>query len=159
MLAAGASHGVYDALVVAHVVCAILGFGSLAISGVYGFTGRDPSGPESVEEARRYFSGRGRLELFVWPVPFLGLAALAVEPGGRGVGQLWDVLALVVWAVGAAVLALVVRPAESALRTVLAGPEPDRAVMGGAATRLGWGSVTTDVVFFVALVLMIFQPH
>jgi uncharacterized membrane protein len=159
----------YDALVVVHVACALVGFGSVAISGVYGFTTRRPAGPESVAEARRYFSSPGRLEWLVAVVPVPGVAALAVQPGGRGVGQLWALLALLIWAGAAALLLGVVRPAEARLRAAL-GAVPADAVGSGSATadpaelaagghRLGWASVGSDLAFFVALLLMIFQPH
>jgi hypothetical protein len=160
MLAAtGVSHDVYDVLVVLHVACAVIGFGSIAITGVYGFTSRAPAGPEAVDEARRYFRSPARLELLVVVVPVIGIAALAVQPGGRGVGQLWAGLAVVTWAGAATVLVRVVRPAEATLRAVLAGDAPDRATLAAAGTRLGWGGVVMDVSFFVALILMIFQPR
>jgi uncharacterized membrane protein len=149
----------YRALIVAHVVCAVVGFGSLAISGVYGFTSRHPGGPGAVDEARRYFRSPGRLELLILIVPVLGVGALAVEPAGRGIGQLWALLALGVWAVAAAVLVGVVRPAERRLRVALAGAEPDVATLAAAGSRLGWAGVCTDVTFLVALLLMVFQPH
>jgi uncharacterized membrane protein len=159
LLAAGGSHDLYDALIVAHVVCAVVGFGSLAITGVYGFTTRRPGGPPRPPRARRYFRSPGHLELLVLPVPVLGIAALAVEPGGRGVGQLWAGLGIVVWAVAAVVLVRVVRPAEAALRSVLAVPDPDAGALAGSGRRLGWGGIVMDLSFFVALMLMVFQPR
>lgn len=158
-MAAAGSRDLYDALVAAHVVCAVIGFGSLAISGVYGFTSRRPSGPDAVDEARRYFRAPGRIEGLVLAVPFLGAAALAVQPNGRGVGQLWAGLALVVWLVAASVLIGVVRPAEARLRVALNAPDPDPAALAGAGQRLGWAGVVTDVAFLVGLMLMIFQPR
>jgi hypothetical protein len=159
VLAGAGSRPLYDLLVAAHVVCAVIGFGSLAISGVYGFTSRRPSGPEAVDEARRYFRAPGRVEGLVLAVPFLGAGALAVQPGGRGVGQLWAGLAVVVWLVAATVLIRVVRPAEARLRLALAGPDPDRTELAGAGHRLGWAGLVTDLAFLVGLLLMIFQPR
>jgi uncharacterized membrane protein len=150
--AAVGSRDLYDAFIAAHVICAVVGFGSLAISGVYGFTSRHPAGPDAVDEARRYFRAPGHLELAVLAVPFLGVAALAVQPAGRGVGQLWALVALGVWAVAAAVLVGVVRPAERRLRMALAGADPDGA-------ELACAGVVTDVTFLVALLLMVFQPR
>jgi hypothetical protein len=159
VVAAAGSRDAYDVLVAAHVVCAVIGFGALAISGVYGFTSRTPSGPGAVDEARRYFRAPGRVEWLVLAVPFLGVGALAVQPGGRGVGQLWAGLAVVVWLGAATVLIKVVRPAEARLRVALAGADPDRTELAAAGHRLGWAGVVTDLAFFVALMLMIFQPR
>jgi uncharacterized membrane protein len=153
------SGDLYDSLVAVHVVCAVVGFGSLAITGVYGFTSRNPAGPEAVDESRRYFRSPGHVEMLVLAVPVFGVTALIVEPGGRGVGQLWALLALVAWLVASSVLLAVVRPAEARLRAGLARPEPDASVLAESGERLGWATVVTDLSFFVALMLMIFQPH
>jgi hypothetical protein len=174
MFAALSAKDVFNVLVVAHVICAIVGFGSLLLSGVYGFTNRRPVGPEALEEARRYFRSPGHLELLVVAVPFLGVAALLVQPHGRGAGQLWDLAASGVWLAAVAVLFGVARPAERRLRAALgvgggavdlarlgdeALGDTDVAELGVAGRRLGWAGVTTDVAFFVALMLMVFQPH
>ncbi len=162
MLTAIDANDLFDALVVVHVICAVVGFGSLLLSGVYGFSVRRPSGRESMDEARRYFASPGRLELLVVVVPFLGLAALLVQPHGRGADQLWALLAAVVWAVAVGVLFTVTRPAERRLRAALESDTPpgqDPATVGAQAARVGWSSVVTDVAFFVALLLMVFQPR
>lgn len=159
MIAATGDHSLYDVLVIAHVACALIGFGSLMLSGVYGFSHRNPHGKGAIEEARRYFSSPGRIELLIVPVPFLGAAALAVEPHGKGVGQLWALLASAIWLLAVIVVVAVARPAERKIRAVLAAQEVDAAAVGVAARRLGWAGVGTDVAFFVALMLMVFQPH
>lgn len=164
-------------LVGLHVTCAIVGFGSIAISGAYGAIGRDVSRPSSAEELRRYFSGKNWLEYLVLAVPFLGAAALAVKPGGHLV-QLWDGAALTVWVLAVAVLFGVVRPSERVIRGafVTAGSatagttgtagSATAAIDSGASsavrragTRLVWGSAATDLAFFVALLLMVFRPN
>jgi hypothetical protein len=159
VIAATGDRSLYDILVVAHVACALIGFGSLMLSGVYGFSHRDPRGAGAIEEARRYFGSPGRLELLVIPVPFLGAAALAVEPHGKGAGQLWAVLAEVVWLIAVVVVVAVARPAERKIRAALTAPEVDAAAVGAGARRLGWAGVVTDVAFFAALMLMVFQPR
>jgi hypothetical protein len=146
----------FDTLVVVHALCAVVGFGAVGISGVYGFGARRLAGSRAVEEARRYFESPGRLELLILAVPFLGAAALAVQPGGRGVAQLWSGLAAGVWLVAAALLLAVVRPAERAVRAGLAAGGDRVAAAGG---RLGWASVASDLAFFAAFVLMVAQPH
>jgi hypothetical protein len=153
----GMNQDIYDVLVGAHVACAILGFGSVALSGVYGFGARKLERQDRVEESRRYFRSPGRLEVLLVAVPFLGAAALVVEPRGAGVAQLWAGLAAVVWAGATVILLRVVRPSEGAIREALAGGDFTEAAAAGA--RLGRASVMTDVAFAVALGLMVFQPH
>jgi hypothetical protein len=159
MLATTGDHEVYSVLVVIHVACALIGFGSLMLSGVYGFSHRRPQGAGAIEEARRYFSSPGHLELLILPVPFLGVAALLVQPDGKGAAQLWDLVAAGVWVVAVIVVFGVARPAERRIREALRVEEVDQDVVGAQARRLGWAGVSTDVAFFVALMLMIFQPH
>ena len=144
-------------LVVLHVLCAVIGFGSLGVSGVYGFgAGGRRNGPTR-EETGRYFSSPGRLPLLLLAVPFLGVAALAVEPHGGGVAQLWAGLAAAVWLAAAAALLGLARPAERRLRQAL--DEGDGAALAAAGARLGWTTVATDVAFLVALGLMVSQPR
>lgn len=158
VVAASSAHTVFAVLVVVHVVCAVLGFGGLMLTGVYGFAYRRPD-TAGMEEARRYFGTPARLELLVLVVPFVGAAALLVQPGGAGIGQLWDLLAAAVWLVAVIVLFAVVRPAERRVRAALAPAEADLPVLATNAARLGWAGLVTDLAFVVALLLMIFQPH
>lgn len=144
---------VFWVLVGLHVSCAVVGFASVAFSGVYGFIA---AGGGSEEEVRRYFAVPSRLEWLVLAVPFLGAGALAVHPHGRGVVQLWSMLAAGVWLVAATLLLAVVRPAERSLRTTTSqGHSPDP----GVGRRLGWAGVGSDVAFSVAFFLMIIQPR
>ena len=144
---------VFWVLVGLHVTCAVVGFGSVAFSGVYGFVS---AGGGSEDEVRRYFAAPSRLEWLVLAVPLLGAGALGVQPHGRGVVQLWSMLAVCVWLVAATLLLGVVRPAERSLRTTAAeGSAPDP----GVGRRLGWAGVGTDVAFTVAFFLMIIQPR
>lgn len=171
------STGVFDGIVAVHVACAVIGFGALALNGAYGFWARRAATAGVTEEVRRYFASPARVELFVVPVPFLGVGALLAQPGGRGLGQVWAWLAALVWLVAVVVLFGVVRPAERQIRAVLlagpaahelpagpaahellaAGPAP-ASELAAAGGRVGWGGVVTDVAFVVALLLMVFQP-
>jgi len=142
---------VFDALVALHVICAVVGFGAVAITGVYGATAAHPQRPGAAEETARYFSAGGRAEWLVLAVPFIGAAALGVRPDGADFGEVWVVAAAAIWLVAAALLVGVVRPAERRIRTGGAPAAP-------AGRRLMWASVASDVLFLAALVLMIGQP-
>jgi hypothetical protein len=151
------AHGhqtIFDVLVAAHVVAALLGFGAVALSGIYaGLAGR-PAEPGAAEESARYFRSPGRAEWLVLAVPFLGVAALSLRPDGADFGHIWVVGALLIWAVAAGLLLGVVRPAEGDLRRSSVAARP----AAGPARRLKWGAAACDVLFVAALVLMIGQP-
>lgn len=155
----GGHPAVYDALVVVHVVCAVVGFGAVAVSGAYGAIGRtagtDRSRPESVDEVRRFFRSGSAVEHLLLVAPLFGLAAMAVRPGGAEFGQLWAVAGLVIWLLAGVILLAVVRPAERAIRASV----DDDAALGGAAGRLAWAAAACDLLFVVALLVMVTQPR
>jgi hypothetical protein len=144
----------YDVLVALHVLSAVVGFGAVALSGVYGATARRADRPDSGEETARYFRSPGRAEWLVLAVPFLGAAALGARPEGADFGAVWVISAAVIWLAAAALLLWVVRPAERGIRAAAGRPDPTAA----AGRRLMWGSLASDALFVAALVLMVGQP-
>ena len=133
------------------------------------------------EELVRYFKRPAGLWWALLAVPWLGLGALAAEPHGGGVGQAWDLAAFGLWAVAAVVAALVVVPSLHRVGAVLVRPAPGLATPGlatpGLATPDGMAldgaararvarsglvasraAAVCDVLFFMALALMIWQP-
>ncbi|MGH9116257.1 MAG: DUF2269 family protein [Acidimicrobiales bacterium] len=158
----------FDVLVALHVACAVVGFGAVAVSGVYGRTARRAGDQQASEEARRYFASPGRLEWLILAVPFLGAGALAARPGRDDFTAVWVLGGAAIWLVSAGLLLWVVRPAERAIRAATSAQAPGspagqaggahQAVVAGAGRRLMWASVVCDVGFVVALALMVGQP-
>lgn len=149
----------YDVLVGLHVVCAVIGFGAVAISGAYGAIGRNvgkPGGrPEAGEEVRRYFASGSALEYLVLIAPVFGLAAMSVRPGGHEFGQTWAVAGTVIWVVAGGLLTAVIRPAVRRIRR--AGDDMEAAAPD--ARRVMWAAACSDLLFVVALFLMVTQPR
>ena len=186
VVAAPTGHpALYDTLVALHVACAVVGFGAVALSGVYGGAARHGDGSGSAgEETRRYFRSQGRAEWLVLPVPFLGIAALATRPEGASFGEVWVVGASLIWVAATGLLLGVVRPAERRIRSWVRGSDTKAAAVGaaaggaeidapagegtstgepagditGAGRMLMWGAAGCDLLFVAALVLMIGQP-
>ncbi len=151
----------YDALVALHVLCALVGFGAVGLSGLYGAAARAPDRPgrwERAEETRRYFQSRGLAEWLILPVPFLGAAALAVGHKSPEFADAWVIGGAAVWAGAATLLLLVVRPAERRLRAAARGGSNAAPQQVGAARRLAWSAGVSDALFVVALALMVSQP-
>lgn len=148
---------IFDVLVALHVASAVIGFGSVAISGVYGGMARRLGSGEGgragpVEEVARYFRSRGWPELLILAVPVFGAAALGFRPDGSDFGAFWVDAGFVIWLVAAGLLLAVVRPAEDRIRAARAG---DTAAAGRA---LMWAAAGCNVLFVVALALMVTQP-
>lgn len=139
----------YDGLVTGHVVFAVIGFASVALSGVYGALAR--RGGSDREEAARFFASRLWTEWFIVPVPFLGAAALATKPGGGDFSDAWVVIGIVLWALATVLLFAVVRPAEARVRASEDVESSGRALM--------WAGLVSDVLFVLALAVMVTQPR
>ncbi len=190
------SSGLFYTLLVLHVAAGLTGFGSIGFAGTY--AGRaaqlgavsDQPGPDAAqpgrdaapaamtgEELARYFRRPAGLWWALLAVPWLGLGALAAEPGGGGLDQGWALGAFGVWVVAALVAGAVVVPALHRVRSVLVPPANGAPPRGGPGP--GWpgdldgaararaarsgraasrGAAVCDVLFFVALALMVWQP-
>jgi hypothetical protein len=184
----GGNKAAYDVFIGLHVAAVLVGFGAVAMNGAYGGNARKagvdgPVGDTAMEELRRYFGPPGRAELVICVVPFLGVAALAVKPGPSDFGQIWVGTGVALWVVATVLLFGVVRPAESVLRRAArapieeasegeadsgqvplepssapAAPRPGRDVLAAAGRRLQWAAAASDLIFLVALVVMVIQP-
>ncbi|MCL2393657.1 MAG: hypothetical protein FWC87_03125 [Acidimicrobiaceae bacterium] len=174
----------YDVFVALHVTSAVIGFGAVALSGVYGGGARHPDSETAAEEVRRYFRAPRRAELALLVVPVFGAAAIAVGPGGGAFGEAWVDVGLGLWLVAAALLLGIVRPAGAVLRRASlaaeasggaevpggpctpgsagapGGPDPGGSdpALPASGRRLLWASAASDLIFVVALVIMVIKP-
>lgn len=153
-------HDVYDALVVVHAAAAVVAFGAIALSGVYGSTATRGGRPGAMEEVRRYFASPSRAAAAVVGVAPIGAVALAVDPRGPGFAHAWVAGGLVLWLIASALWLAVVRPAEAAIaRAVGAEASPvGSQALTAAGRRIARASGATDLIFVAALALMVFQP-
>jgi hypothetical protein len=120
------------------------------------------------EELLRYFAKPARFWFALVAVPFLGLGALAANPDIGGLDQAWVLGALLVWLAATIVALSLVVPALRQMRLMLFQPrstealpaerEAERIRFARAATLAARGAACCDVLFFVALALMIWQP-
>jgi hypothetical protein len=129
-----------------------------------------PAGEDEAEreELRRYFVRPAPLWWSLLAVPFLGLGALAADPNGGGLDQAWVLGALLVWLCAILVAASLVRPALYQMRSMLLnagkqdahapGNDAERIRFARASTLASRGAAVCDVLFFVALALMIWRP-
>lgn len=130
--------------------------------------GPAPTLEPGTEELLRYFEKPAGLWPALVAVPFLGLGALASKPSLGGLDQAWVLGALLVWLSAALVAASLVVPALRQMRSMLLrreGPaeqggaqEAERIRFARLATLASRGAACCDVLFFVALALMIWRP-
>jgi hypothetical protein len=131
-------------------------------------SGHAESGQDAeTEELLRYFERPARLWLALVAVPFLGFGALATDPSLGGLDQAWALGAILVWLAATLIAGSLVVPALRQMRSMLFQPanpeqpprrEAERVRFARAATLAGRGAACCDVLFFVALALMIWRP-
>jgi hypothetical protein len=120
------------------------------------------------EEMRRYFAHPARLWGCLILVPFLGAGALAAQPDGKGFDQPWVFGALAVWLAATLIAGSLVVPSLHQMQAVLLKSDDagaSRAARTSLAVRFARaGRIASrsaafcDVLFLVALGLMIFRP-
>lgn len=131
---------------------------------VHGVPQTDPE----VEELLRYFRKPARFWTVLPAVPVFGLLAIAADPNGGGLDQVWVIGGLLVWLSATLVALSMVVPALREMRAVLlrarTSPEgvyvvaSDRARLLRAGVLASRGAVVCDLLFFAALALMIWRP-
>jgi hypothetical protein len=156
----------YVVLILAHALCALIGFGALAATGAFAQAIRAARDPFSSEALRRFFRpGHNLAAATIVAVPILG-ACLLIAQHGRDAHLAYPWIGLGCWSVAAIVAATVIWPSERRLQGLLASseiaPAPDsgqpRATLDALATRCFFGASITTVCFVVAVAVMLAQP-
>ncbi|MGH9101441.1 MAG: hypothetical protein ACRDYD_00425 [Acidimicrobiales bacterium] len=167
----------YDLVLLVHVLVGLVGFGSVAATGVLAYQARLGAAPS--ERVLRYFRpGPNLAARALYLVPVLGLALVGMSGDRATLHQAWLLAASGLWLAAAIVARAVVWPAEATLQRLLAGqPEGARAPsqvpatpqvratpqgsagVWAAARRAERGAALVEVAYVAAFVLMVAQPH
>lgn len=151
----------YGFVLAAHVVSAFIGFGAVAVTGIYGARTKAARRPREDPALVRYFRpGRNWAELVLVLTPLLGLTLLF---GGdrSAVGQVWPWTGLALWTVAVGAASSLAWPAERSLQRYFAGVPggPDGAeALARACRRIELGTAVASVCFVAAFFVMFFQP-
>ncbi len=166
VLAAGAVHhrptgAGFDVVLLLHVVCVVVGVGSVVVSGVQARRlGRVGAGPVPAD-LRGYFApGPNWAGRVLYGVPVFGFVLLGMSDGFFELADGWILYGFVLWILAIAVAEGVLWPTERRIRTAIAaGPDTELATAVGAECRqLVWLSAGLVVVLVLATVLMVAQP-
>ncbi len=154
----------YGALVVVHVLTAVLGFGAVGVTGAYASAARSAPDPRGATNLVRYFRpGANWVARTLLATPVLGFALLFAGDGPTP-SQAWPWIGLGLWVVACGVASGVCWPAESAIQQWLAaepGPGATTVDLAGFrrwCARAEWGAAVVSVCFVAAVVVMIAQP-
>lgn len=151
----------FDVVLLAHIACAVLAIGTVAVSGVQAERLRRAlSTGELGHNLRSYYRpGINWAGRTLHAVPVLGLALVAMSHGAFGLGDTWVMAGLGIWVVAAMTAEGVLWPAERRLQAV-SGPDPRDhppvSLDDCTTVRLAaWGLV---VVLIAAMTVMVAQP-
>jgi hypothetical protein len=158
VLAVSSNRGAaYDLVLLAHVLAALVGFGAVAVAGVYALL-LVRRGPAS-EPVRRYYrpgvNWAGRV-LFL--VPVLGFVLMAMSGGAWSFSDAWIGIGLVLWAGTAMGAEMVLWPAERQLQALVAGGTFDGTEHRGLGHRVMAMAAVMTVVLVAAAVVMVAKP-
>ncbi len=133
----------YTSLLMLHVLCAVVGFGTLAVTGVQAARARRGPSASGSDGVRRYFRpGVNWAGRALYGVPVFGFSLIGASHGAFRAADGFVVIGLLLWLTAALVAEAVVWPAERRIQLELIGGwggEDDDVVGGGAGGGDGRG--------------------
>jgi hypothetical protein len=146
----------YDLVLLAHVLAALIGLGTVAVAGGYALA-LSRAGPGS-EAVRRYYrpgvNWAGRI-LFL--VPVFGVLLIAMSKGAWSFSDSWISIGLVLWAFAAVVGEMALWPAERRLQAAVGDPSSATDLRSECLRVVAMAGVLF-VVLIVAAVVMVAKP-
>ena len=152
----------YSVLLVLHVAVAVVGFGTVAATGVQAARARRGPGQPGADGLRRYFRpGVNWAGRTLYLVPVLGFGLLADSSGAFDLGDAWVVAGLAVWVVAAVLAEVLVWPGERRLQTLVTERWDDpgaRQALEEQCRRIAVTSAVLAGLFVAAVVVMVAKP-
>lgn len=156
----------FEIVLAGHLLCAVVGFGSILVTGGYARAVRPRSGGHVPDSVRRYFRpGPNWASRFIFAVPVLGVV-LAAMHGGGDFRRPWLWVGSGLWLLAAGLAAGVIWPAEARIAALVGtgegGPPQDCGATVGslarASRRASAAAAVVDVAVVAAVVVMVARP-
>jgi uncharacterized membrane protein len=165
-------NGVYDFVLLLHIMCAIIGFGAVFLNGLYAQEIRKRPGPEGLAVFEANFRVSKIGEYFIYAVFVLGFGVLALaKVGDENIfkfSQTWVWLSVVLYIVGIGISHGVLWPSVkkmgALMREMIAGgppvggPPPQVGQLQELGKKVGAAGATLNVLLVVIVGLMIWKP-
>ena len=162
----------YRIVLLLHILCAIVGFGTVILNGLYGREAKRRPGPGGLAITEANLTVSGIAEYFIYAVFVLGIALVLMSDKAWTFGQTWIWLAMLLYIVGIGISHGVLFPNARRMKELSAelvaggpppadappGPPPQVAEMERRGKTLGAASSVLHVLLIVILVLMIWKP-
>ena len=167
----GSDSTLYGILLFLHILCAILGFGSLALNGLYGQQAAQRKGPGGVAIGQANFAVSKVAEIFVYGVFVFGILLVLTAEDSIGFGDLWVSLSMLLFIVALGYSHAVQIPSAQRMNILAeelattegpppgaGGPPPQVAEMEQLSKKLAMGGAFLNLLLVAILYLMIFKP-
>lgn len=169
MLALGGTNtGIFKLLLVAHILCAIVGLGAVMLNGVYAAQAAKRPVPQgrAVSEANLFVSTIG--EYFIYAIFVFGILLAVFSDGAIKFSQTWLWLAMLIYVVTLGVTHSILIPGHKRTNALLAeleqapttagGAPPQTAELQAIGKRMAAAGMYADLAVVAILVLMIWRP-
>jgi uncharacterized membrane protein len=167
----GLNSGIYKFLLVLHIACVVVGFGGVALNGLYGARAKRAGGREglAISETNFWISERVA-EPAIYAVFVLGILLVLTSDEAWEFDQKWISFSMLLYIVGIALTHAVLRPAVkrmNALQAELAatgpapgadGPPPQVAQLESLGQRVGVVGAVLNVLVVIIIALMVWKP-
>ena len=162
----GLTGGVYRLMLLLHIACAMLGFGSVAFNGLYRLRARHLGGTEEAGVLEANSDVTRIAEILIYATFVFGVLVVLTSRSQWTFSQSWLSASMLLYLVDIAVLHGLIRRHERQYADLL--PSVDGAGRGGPAgggpelerleqrIRLDW--TVFDVIFLLILFMMVFTP-
>jgi len=158
LVAVSANRGpAYDLVLLAHVLVAVAGFGTVAAAGAYArLLGRPGQRTPSV--TRYYRPGVNWAGRTLFGVPVLGFVLLWMSHGAWSLSDEWVLVGLSLWTVAATVGETVLWPAERSLQQLVTEGTGEAGEMRRLRRRVMGCAAGMLAIFLVVMVVMVAKP-
>jgi uncharacterized membrane protein len=164
--------GLYKFALALHIVCAVVGFGAVALNGIYAQqiksrlqSGRVAEGL-AIHEANLTVSTIG--EYFIYAVFILGFAVLGLSDSVWKFSQTWVWISVVLYVIAIGLSHAVMFPGAKRMRVLMqemvagppptGGPPPQVTEMQAVGQRMGTVGAILDLILVVIIFLMVWKP-
>jgi uncharacterized membrane protein len=156
----GRDGDLYKAVLVLHIVAAIVGFGGMFIAGFYGNEARDLPGREGLAVANTTLKVTGRIPtVAVCAVPILGILLVMLSDDSIKFSAMWVSLSFLLYIVLMGLATGIQVPTIRKMVAMRAGADGAQSMeMQAMGRKVATVSAIVNVLWVVTLILMVFKP-
>jgi uncharacterized membrane protein len=166
----GIDSGIYKALLVLHILAAIVGFGSVFLNGIHGVQAKKRGGREGLAIADSAMAVGNVSEKVIYAVFLLGVALVVTSDDVWSFGDLWVSVSMALFIVAVGLSHGMLMPNLHRMRELMAtlaeagapgaagGPPPQAVELEQRGRTVGIVSGVLNLMVVVILALMVWKP-